>query len=100
VTTKLPEVRRAIDDNGTAARFNDPEGIAIDASGNLYVADRDNNRIRKIDVAGNVTTLSRFRVSGNADGAASVAHSTAPYGLLMPPGTCLLPIMDNHRIRK
>jgi len=42
---------------GTAARFDTPSGIARDAQGNLYVADRYNNEVRKIDPQGNVTTF-------------------------------------------
>src|SRR3569623_798458 len=42
---------------GTAARFDTPSGIARDAQGNLYVADRFNNEVRKIDPQGNVTTF-------------------------------------------
>jgi len=45
------------DGQGRDARFNFPEGIAIDRMGNLYVADKDNCRIRKVTPKGEVTTL-------------------------------------------
>ena len=44
---------------GTSARFNRPSGIAIDASGIIYVADRYNHRIRTVSASGQVTTISR-----------------------------------------
>ena len=44
------------DGQGTAARFHTPRGMAFDASGNLYVTDQGNHRIRKIDDDANVTT--------------------------------------------
>ena len=47
---------------GTAASFFSPEGVAVDSSGNVYVADMSNNLIRKITSAGAVTT---FGVSGS-----------------------------------
>ncbi|MDA9213144.1 Ig-like domain-containing protein [Flavobacteriaceae bacterium] len=47
---------------GTDAKFRYPMGSVLDASGNLYVADNDNNLIRKIDISGNVTTW-----AGNGD---------------------------------
>jgi hypothetical protein len=45
------------DGAGAAARFNAPAGLAADAAGNIYVADLLNNRVRRIDLANNVTTV-------------------------------------------
>ena len=54
----LADASGLLDGNGAAARFNMPAGIAVDGSGNLFVGDMNNNRIRKITPAGAVTTLS------------------------------------------
>jgi len=46
-----------VDGIGSAARFNDPSGVAVDSLGNAYIADSDNHTIRKVTPAGLVTTL-------------------------------------------
>ena len=68
--------------NGSSARFNRPDGVAVDSAGNVYVADTQNNTIRKITPSGNVTTLAgQPGTSGTADGAGSAARFNSPRGI-------------------
>ena len=70
------------DGTGTAALFNQPVGIAIDGSGNLYVTDTGNDTIRKVTSAGVVTTLAGSPgQSGTADGTGSAARFNSPRGI-------------------
>jgi uncharacterized protein (TIGR03437 family) len=41
----------------TSAALNSPDGVALDSAGNVYIADNGNQRIRKVDTSGNITTL-------------------------------------------
>jgi hypothetical protein len=70
------------DGTGSAARFNWPFGVAADSAGNVYVADTYNHTIRKVTLAGVVTTLAgRAGSSGSADGAGAAARFSNPWGL-------------------
>jgi sugar lactone lactonase YvrE len=67
---------------GSAAQFDNPNGIAIDASGNLYVADSGNYTIRKITPNGGVSTLAGLAGQfGNTDGTGSAARFGTPTGV-------------------
>ncbi|NBR07969.1 MAG: hypothetical protein EBT92_19710, partial [Planctomycetes bacterium] len=70
-----------LDGAGTAAKFNSPQGLAIDSANNIYVADFGNNRIRKIDSAGNVTTIAGTGTASSLDGAALSATMRGPTGI-------------------
>ena len=70
------------DGQGAGARFSFPQAVALDGAGNLYVADKANHTIRKIDSAGNVTTLAGSAgQSGSADGPGSAARFKNPTGV-------------------
>lgn len=62
------------DGTGNAARFNKPRPIAIDSSGNLYIGDGENYKIRKITPSGVVTTLAGSGTQGYKDGSSSEAQ--------------------------
>lgn len=69
---------------GTAALFNNPKGICVDSSGNIYVSDTGNLVIRKITQGSNVTTVAgQFGVSGSIDGYASNMTFTHPTEMSM-----------------
>ena len=90
------------DDTGSAARFNNPGGVATDSSSNVYVADTSNHTIRKITPAGAVTTLAGLAGSqGSADGTGSAAQFRYPSGVATDSsGNVYVADSDNYTIRK
>ena len=86
-----------------AAQLASPSRVALDGSGNLYIADTNNHRIRKVDAAGVITTVAGdgTRGYGGDGGPAVAAQLYFPYGVA-PDGMGNLYIADtsNHRIRK
>ena len=98
-------IRGYIGDGGpaAAARFNAPHGIAADAAGNVYIADTGNNRIRKVDAAGVITTVAGTGVSGySGDGGPAVsANLHYPAGVAVDSADNIyIADTENHRIRK
>ena len=86
----------------TSAAFNRPTGVAWDSSGDLYIADSGNNRIRKVDAqTGIVSTFAGTGVSGDTGdgGAAIAAQFSYPSGLKMDKNGNLH-ICTHYRIRK
>ena len=87
----------------TVASINAPVGIALDAAGNLYVADEGNHRIRKVDTNGIISTIAgtgEGRYSG--DGApATYASLNHPHDVcIAPDGSLYIADQFNHRVRK
>jgi len=89
------------DGMGISAQFNGPSGLTIDEAGNVYVADRDNNRIRKISPKGSVGTLAGSGALGYSDGISTVAKFQQPEGVAVDVfGNVYVADSNNARIRK
>ncbi|MCX6996217.1 MAG: hypothetical protein NTV49_03825 [Kiritimatiellaeota bacterium] len=91
-----------VDGTGSAARFNNPNGAAVDSAGNVYVADYNNHTIRKVTAAGVVTTLAGSAgSSGSADGTGNAARFCGPIGVAVDSaGNVFVADSFNHTIRR
>lgn len=90
------------DGNGAAARFYEPVGVAVDAIGNIYVADRGNHVIRKITPAGAVSTLAgTARNQGSSDGTGAAARFSFPRAIATDAaGNVYVADSGNNLVRK
>lgn len=91
-------------DNGqaTAAQMYGPLGVAVDSAGNVYFADRFNDRLRKINTAGIITTIAGTGTGGyNGDDiAATTAQLNDPFGVAVDiAGNVYVADHSNHRVR-
>ena len=87
----------------TEAQLAFPVGVAVDATGNIYVADGENHRIRKIDAEGTITTLAGTgqRGYGGDGGSATAAQLAYPAGVAVDAaGSLYVADSWNHRVRR
>ncbi len=92
-------------DNGPAARalLFQPSGVAFDTSGNLYIADSSNNRIRRVAIDGNITTVAGTGSSGYSgdNGSAQRAQLNGPTGITFDrTGSLYIADTGNNVIRR
>jgi hypothetical protein len=88
------------DGTGTAASFNSPSSVAVDSLGNIYVADANNHKIRKVTSAGVVTTLAGSGAIGSANGTGAAATFNFPQGVATDGINVYVADTFNHVIRQ
>ncbi|MFB7629891.1 RICIN domain-containing protein [Streptomyces sp. NPDC056149] len=92
-------------DNGpaTTAQLNRPQALAVDGAGNLYIADGQNHRIRKVATDGKISTIAGTGTAGFSgdNGPATTAQLNTPVGVVVDTtGSLYLSCYRNHRVRK
>jgi sugar lactone lactonase YvrE len=106
ITTIAGRAGRGFSGDGgpaTAARLSAPRTMATDASGNVYFVDTENNRVRRIDAAGIITTIGGTGVAGfSGDGGPAIAaRLNTPHGIAVDAsGNVFVADPPNHRIRR
>ena len=86
----------------TGAQLNGPQGLAVDSAGNLYIADTQNHRVRKV-TGGTISTVAGSGTAGFAGdgGAAGSAQLNLPFGVAVDAaGNLYIAEFGNNRVRK
>jgi secreted PhoX family phosphatase len=87
--------------SGAAASFSNPQGLVLDAAGNLYVADEGNHLIREISPSGSVTTFAGSGATGAANGSLTAASFNEPDALTFDSsGNMYITDDGNNLVRK
>lgn len=90
-----------LDGSATSACFNSPSGLVADNLGNIFVADQGNNRIRRINSAGTVSTLVGSGGASSSDGIGVASSFYAPTGIAWDGGTTLyVTEQSGYKVRK
>lgn len=90
-----------LDGPANAARFDGPIGVTVDTNGNIYVADTYNDRIRKINLEGQVSTIAGAGRPGHADGDAATALLDTPCAVVVSAdGSLYVADTGNNQLRK
>ncbi len=92
-------VAGSADGTGSSALFSNPTGMAVDSSGNVYVADTGNHTIRMVTPAGVVTTIGGTAgVAGGVNGIGTAAQFSSPVGVIVGPAGLYVVDGGNNRI--
>ncbi len=87
----------------TLAQLNNPRGVSVDGAGNVYIADMANQKVRKINTSGIISTIAGTTTGGYSGdgGQATIAQLTSPHGVAIDKaGNVYIADAGNHRIRK
>jgi hypothetical protein len=105
ITTVAGDGKQGFSGDGgpaTSAMIFNAHGIAVDSSGNLYIADTDNWRIRKVSTSGIISTVAGKGTEGfSGDGGAATSAELYPWGVALDPsGNLYIADGRNYRVRK